>query len=204
MKEEKETRQKLLASAKSEFLEKGYLKASLRNICKNAGVTTGALYFFFEDKEDLFGSLVEEPLHTLIGMMTKHYEVEEKGLKSDFSEDYETARMLLHFMYLYYDEFQLMLTKSQGSKYEFCVEQCIQITEQHYKRTIEQIEKTIGRRIMDDYTIHWFSHMTVDIFVNLLKHEPCEEAAIEHMEQIVKYQIEGWKGMVSESNVLQG
>lgn len=53
MKDEKETKSKLLASAKAEFLEKGYINASLRSICKNAGVTTGALYFFFRDKEDL-------------------------------------------------------------------------------------------------------------------------------------------------------
>ena len=62
MKNDKETRQKLLVSAKKEFMEKGYVKASLRNICKNAGVTTGALYFFFKDKEDLFGNLIREPL----------------------------------------------------------------------------------------------------------------------------------------------
>jgi len=58
LKDEKETKSKLLASAKAEFLEKGYMNASLRSICKNAGVTTGALYFFFRDKEDLFESLV--------------------------------------------------------------------------------------------------------------------------------------------------
>ena len=48
--ENKETRKKLLECAKKEFLAKGYMKASLRNICKDAGVTTGALYFFFKDK----------------------------------------------------------------------------------------------------------------------------------------------------------
>ena len=58
MKNEKETRTKLLASAKKEFLTKGYMQASLRSICQNAGVTTGALYFFFQDKEDLFVALV--------------------------------------------------------------------------------------------------------------------------------------------------
>ncbi|MDE5680036.1 MAG: TetR/AcrR family transcriptional regulator, partial [Lachnospiraceae bacterium] len=45
MKEERETKENLIASAKAEFMEKGYVKASLRKICANAGVTTGALYF---------------------------------------------------------------------------------------------------------------------------------------------------------------
>ena len=62
MKDEKETRKKLLICARTEFIQKGYMQASLRSICKNAGVTTGALYFFYKDKEDLFASVVEAPL----------------------------------------------------------------------------------------------------------------------------------------------
>ena len=59
--DKKKTRQKLLEQAKVEFAEKGFMKASLRTICTNAGVTTGALYFFFRDKEDLFTSLYRNP-----------------------------------------------------------------------------------------------------------------------------------------------
>ena len=72
MKDERETKDKLLISAKQEFLEKGYQKASLRNICKNAGVTTGALYFFFQDKEDLFASIVQPSLDRIIAMLSQH------------------------------------------------------------------------------------------------------------------------------------
>ena len=69
MEGEKETKEKLLKSAKAEFMEKGYAAASLRSICKNAGVTTGALYFFFKDKEDLFESLVKEPFQNILSML---------------------------------------------------------------------------------------------------------------------------------------
>lgn len=47
----KQTEQKLIKSGKEEFLKKGYAKANLRDICKNAGVPTGAFYFSFENKE---------------------------------------------------------------------------------------------------------------------------------------------------------
>ena len=49
-----ETKVRLQQCAVCEFMEKGFLKASLRSICREAGVTTGALYFFFQDKDDLF------------------------------------------------------------------------------------------------------------------------------------------------------
>ncbi len=53
-----ETKRDLVASATEEFAEHGYEGASLRQICSKAGVTTGALYFFFDSKEDLFKSVV--------------------------------------------------------------------------------------------------------------------------------------------------
>ena len=46
-----DTRRKLIASAEEEFAQQGYEKASLRRICSRIGVTTGALYFFFNNKE---------------------------------------------------------------------------------------------------------------------------------------------------------
>lgn len=51
-KSEQNTKELLLKAGREEFLEKGYEKASLRAICKRAGVTTGAVYFFFDSKEE--------------------------------------------------------------------------------------------------------------------------------------------------------
>ena len=35
---------RLLASTEAEFLDKGFIKAELKTICENAGITTGAVY----------------------------------------------------------------------------------------------------------------------------------------------------------------
>lgn len=45
------TLERIHAAAQAEFLEKGYQGASLRNIVKTAGVTTGALYGYYDSKE---------------------------------------------------------------------------------------------------------------------------------------------------------
>ena len=42
----------ILSAAMLEFLEKGFKSASLRNIVKTAGVTTGAFYPGFSDLRD--------------------------------------------------------------------------------------------------------------------------------------------------------
>lgn len=54
-----DTLEKIQQTALDEFLEKGFLGASLRQIVKHAGVTTGAFYGYFSSKEALFASIVE-------------------------------------------------------------------------------------------------------------------------------------------------
>ena len=115
MKDERETKEKLLASAEHEFMEKGYQGASLRNICKNAGVTTGALYFFFKDKDDIFASLVAPVLGSIRTMMEAHMQQELQEVKGelqegkdDFSDDIYASRRIIHELYQNYDRVQIL------------------------------------------------------------------------------------------------
>ena len=55
---ETKTLKKILEAGKKEFLQKGFILASLRNIVRNAEVTTGAFYGYFKSKEELFDYLV--------------------------------------------------------------------------------------------------------------------------------------------------
>jgi AcrR family transcriptional regulator len=54
-----EAETKLLESALTLFSEKGYEGTSIREIIEGAGVTRPVLYYYFENKEDLFRRLVE-------------------------------------------------------------------------------------------------------------------------------------------------
>lgn len=54
-----EAENKLLESALKLFAEKGYEGTSIREIIEGAGVTRPVLYYYFENKEDLFSRLVE-------------------------------------------------------------------------------------------------------------------------------------------------
>lgn len=69
-KEEAEgTREAIIEAAIDTFLDKGVAKSSLDLIARNAGVTRGAVYWHFTDKEDLLDTLinrVRQPLHELL------------------------------------------------------------------------------------------------------------------------------------------
>ena len=55
----------LLEAGKREFMESGFRGASLKSIAASLGVTTGAIYRYYTDKEALFDGLVREPAQEL-------------------------------------------------------------------------------------------------------------------------------------------
>jgi AcrR family transcriptional regulator len=55
-----ETRAELIAAASHAFARKGFHGASLEEIARDAGYTTGAVYWHFKDKDDLFLAVYEE------------------------------------------------------------------------------------------------------------------------------------------------
>jgi AcrR family transcriptional regulator len=61
------TRRRLLDSAEAVFARQGFHGASVEEIAREAGATTGALYSNFAGKEDLFLALFEERIATDIG-----------------------------------------------------------------------------------------------------------------------------------------
>lgn len=62
-----EAETKLLESALTLFSEKGYEGTSIREIIEGAGVTRPVLYYYFENKEDLFTRLVDTKFNELVG-----------------------------------------------------------------------------------------------------------------------------------------
>ena len=196
-----ETRGKLLDSAKKEVLEKGYTKASLRKICADAGVTTGALYFFFKDKEALFSAIVEKPLLELCQLIQIHFsEDSEFAENSDFVHkegDHDAiVSFLIHHLYANYEAFHLVLTKSQGSYYENFVDRIVEMTERHYLRIAEKMAAKANGMKVNHYMTHWLTHMHIDAFIHLLTHEPDEVNAHRQMKKIMDFLVNGFASLV--------
>ncbi len=56
----RDTRERVLAAALAEFAEQGYQGASIEDIAARAGLTKGAVYYYFSDKDDLAADLHAE------------------------------------------------------------------------------------------------------------------------------------------------
>jgi AcrR family transcriptional regulator len=53
-----QTREKILAAARELFAERGYEGATIRDIARSAGMSTGAVFASFADKSELFDEIV--------------------------------------------------------------------------------------------------------------------------------------------------
>ena len=195
---EYEKRTLLIEAAKKEFREKGYNKASLRSICAKAGVTTGALYFFFENKAELFSAIVDEPVKGLKKMLIEHFKEDREYMEHlDSFENMEMdhsdlSDMLVEYLYKYYDSFILLLTASENTVYVNCIDEIVKLTE----TAMPVMLSGLKGYTYDEYMSHWMSHITVDAFVNVIKHETDVEQAKTKLRKIMNYLIEGWVQLV--------
>ena len=213
---EKETKKRLLECALKEFSEKGYMKASLRNICKEAGVTTGALYFFFKDKEDLFACLVGEPLMKLKELIKLHFEEEYKEsqkikkeevnasqiiFRDEFEDDLEISSQIIQYLFQNKEQFTLLLTKAQGSQFENIVDQIIGMVENHYVGMYAARKGYRSKREItkeDRFIVHWMAHDQIDIFIHVFIHCKDIKEAITQIQNLTIYMIGGWKAVIGE------
>jgi len=64
-----QTRQKVLQAAREMFIERGYEGATIRDIARAAGMSTGAVFASFTDKPDLFDAILGEDFAALLDPM---------------------------------------------------------------------------------------------------------------------------------------
>ncbi len=112
----------ILESARKEFLEKGFEKASLKDICLGAQVTTGALYKRYKGKEELFAAVVSDTVSELNAVyekkqVTDFEHVSDGELIKAWDMDEEYMMWWFRFLYDRHDGFVLLLRCAEGTAY---------------------------------------------------------------------------------------
>ena len=129
---ERSTLELIHTAAKAEFMEKGFQAASLRNIVKTAGVTTGAFYGYYDSKEELFAALVNPSYEYMIESLPMEKQPEQMGKMSS-----ECMNDLLSYSCEHMDEFYLILKCSEGTKYASMIDDMVELevesTHKYYK-----------------------------------------------------------------------
>ncbi len=122
------THEEILKSAMKNFSEVGFRAASIRNICRDAGVTNGAFYAHFKSKDELFAALVEDCLAQFTGTYRDLCDIKIESAEdvvNVFKTTYTSVELLIRYVYENRDVFRLILKCSGGTSCENFVEDLI-------------------------------------------------------------------------------
>lgn len=197
-----ETKKKILDSAMAEFLEKGFMNASLRTIASNAGLTTGAMYRHFKDKDALFCALVDEAIDfttntIMLADLSHHMDLDNIISKEHFEKENEQTNELLSYIFDNFDVFTLLLTKAAGSTHEHFQEEICELYTKNCEQTFRWMYKNqISSKKIDKMTIHFIASTLINAFVEIITHKMTKKAAFQYIENIEEFTRYGMMHML--------
>lgn len=201
--DELNTLQKIMAEGKMEFLEKGFKDASLRNIVKRAGVTTGAFYGYYQDKEALFEALVSpvvDGLKELFLSAQKNFEELPEDTKKEDVYDYssEETKKFVSYIYAHFDEFKLLISCAEGTDFSDFIHSLVEIELEY---TLKFIESTGNDAIVSGRVNHELIHIISSAFFcaifEVVKHDMTREDADSYVDSLKKFFTAGWKTILN-------
>lgn len=170
-----ETRRSLIEAATREFSEYGYAKASLRRICSNCDLTTGALYFFFDSKEDLFRSVIEPVTSTIVKITERHFATESermrRSLGSNRANDLTAAGEFLDAFFDNAEAGSIILNNRDCPTVARFFDIIVKLMATQIKRFASSVYGTIPPgSAMNEHTILWFAYSQLNIAIYVLSH----------------------------------
>lgn len=134
--------ERILECAKKEFLEKGYIDASLRTIASEAGTSTNSIYVRFKDKEGLFAAIVEpvseEFLSRCLDVQETFHGFDSETQRREVGTYSGNAMLdMVDYMYDHFDEFRLLLDASYGTKFHNFVDSLVAMEEEYTGKWME-------------------------------------------------------------------
>ena len=192
------TQECILSAACAEFLEKGYQGAGLRDIARRANVTTGALYGYFKNKEDLFEALVKpcyDQVMTLYRSQLAKFSAipAEKQWASMRSYSADGIRLMCDYMYAHHDAFKLILCCSEGTEYNHLVHE-MAILDVEANHAFYQAANQAGKPIqpINPTLEHMLTSGMFSTFFELIVHDIPQEQAEEYLTQMLNFYTGGW------------
>lgn len=198
LKHELNTREKILNAAKQEFLEKGFAGTNVRAIAEKAGVTTGALYNLFKNKDGIFEALVGGVFNEFLNILAYNdvFEARELDMKAgDLSEITEMSRRrflgMVDFFYANWDAMKLIACCSKGSAYERIFDKAIDLMEKETLRLLTVDGVKMSRRIK--FFIHVMVTSHFDNLKEIFYHDLTKSEAADFILDFNVYHCGGWK-----------
>ena len=190
--------EKIIECAKKEFLEKGFLNASLRTIAAAADTSTGSIYTRFGDKEGLFDAIVSPAIDGLKSMFLSiqdDFHSFPADVQKESMGKYTKSRIqdMIDFIYDNYDEFRLLLDASYGTEYQSFLDELVDIEVDYTYRYM----KVTGCRSTESGKVsETFIHIIVTAYFNgffeIIRHQMPKKEAERYVAMLSDYHMAGF------------
>jgi AcrR family transcriptional regulator len=192
-----QVRKTMLIAAESVFAESGYSKATMAAIAKRAGVSTGNIYRYFANKDELFYTiLTDEFAESFLRVVRRRVGslVEAEDLLNLGAKAQSDAEELLRFWIDHRLKVLVLLDRATGSRYE-----------QFNDAFVDELMKPALAKLCTDanarhalhvvrFTLQNIFRNTVRTVVSILQSHKSEVAIREAFEAFWSYQLAGLAG----------
>ena len=192
-----EVRGKMLVAAESVFAESGYSNATMAGIAKRAGVSTGNLYRYFANKEELFYTIfTDEFAESFLRIVRRRVRslVEAEDLLTLGAKAQRHAEELLRFWIDHRLRVVVLLDRAAGSRYE---EFSDRFVNELMKPTLAKLRRETNERhglAVVRFTLRNIFGNTVRIIVSILTSHKSEASIREAFAAFWSYQLAGLAG----------
>ncbi|WP_353096143.1 TetR/AcrR family transcriptional regulator [Tissierella praeacuta] len=199
--------EQILECAEIEFLEKGFMDASLRDIAKSCGVSTSSIYTRFVDKAGLFEAVVSPVINELkLWYVDKQEEFHQADaniqVRDMFLYSNDKINFFLDYLYDNFTIFKLLTTKSEGTKYSTFINDFVEMDVEYTLKFVESIGSDVisSRRITPELLHILSSAMYAGIFETVI-HDMSKEDARTHVKKLRRFFVCGWKDIFDNSDI---
>jgi len=192
----------ILETAMGEFLEKGFAISSLRCIATRMNGTTGVIYTYFKNKNQIFETLVSPVILEFENRLAredlpKNMAALETGMspKTWFTKN---LKFLIRLVEKYPNEMKLLFLKSQGSSFQNFKTLLI---EKGMARSLTAFRalkrsKEFKGQVLSEFFVLNLVKFVVNIVVEILKQDSLPEEVAAFENEISSFLFNGWKALV--------
>ena len=185
-------------------MEKGYKDASLRNIVKSVGMTTGAFYGYYKSKKELFEAIVGEHYEYIRNRFIKAQQefaelpaAQQPEVMSDISGI--CMYDILYYAYEHLEECKLILCCSEGTKFAGLIDEMVEI-EVDGTHAYQDVLRQLGRSSphIDPSLEHILITGMFHTFFELIIHEMPLKDAENYVREMRAFYTAGWMKIMGQ------
>jgi len=186
-------KEKMIVAARETFLKNGFGKASMREIAKEASISTSNMYNYFKNKEELFYAITDPVVHHLMNLQKEVFEYKacKKFNNENFMQKFTefVPKVMFEMIRKYRKEILLIMDCSKGTKYEHLKKMVVDTLENNFTENIISPEKK--KFLQDNFLMHILAMNLIEGILEITRNYKNGEWAKINIDSLMKYHIRG-------------